>query len=138
MEENAAKNKLLLVDDDTSNLLELISILKPEYRIFTAKNGMSAIHIAEEFLPDVILLDIIMPDMSGYEVLAELQKSDKTKGIPVIFVTGADTSDEEQKGFSLGAADYIIKPYRSIIVKKRVFNQIQIINLQRELEAARG
>jgi len=136
--DNEKSNNILIVDDDTGNLLELIDILQPEYKIHTAKDGRSALQKAEKFLPDLILLDIIMPDMNGYEVLAELQKMDRTMGIPVIFVTGFDTSEDEQKGFSLGAVDYIIKPYKSIIVKQRVLNQIKIINLRRELKAARG
>ena len=135
--DNTEKNKLLLVDDDTASLLELIDILKPEYKIYTAKDGLSAIQIAEEYLPDLILLDINMPGMSGYDVLSKLQKSDSAAGIPVIFVTGFNSSDDEQKGFSLGAVDYIAKPFRRIIVKQKVFNHIQIVNLRRELEAAR-
>ena len=130
------RNSLLIVDDDTSNLMELIHILQPEYKIFTAKDGAAAIRKAESSLPDLILLDIVMPDMSGFEVLAKLKASELTKGIPVIIISGLGKSGNEDKGLALGAVDYINKPFDEIVVRLRTQNQIQIVNLQRELEAA--
>ena len=125
--DSLVKNKLLIVDDDTANLLELIDILKSEYKIYTAKNGISALEIAKKFLPDLILLDIIMPGMSGYEVLAELRKYDSTMKIPVIFVSGSDTSEDIQKGLSLGAVEYITKPYNRATVLEKVLRHIKIL-----------
>jgi len=131
------KNSLLIVDDDTGNLMELVDILQSEYNIYTAKDGTSALSRAEKFMPDLILLDIIMPGMSGYEVLGELQKSDNTMDIPVIFITGLGLAEEEQKGFSLGAVDYIVKPFNSVVVKHRIYSQMKIINLQHDLDVMR-
>jgi len=129
-------NSLLIVDDDASNLMELASILKPEYKIYAVKDGVPALEKAHEALPDLILLDVVMPDMNGFEVLAELKRSDKTKDIPVIFITGVNDSESEHKGLSIGAVDYIRKPFDPMVVKHRVRLQIQIVNLQRDLENA--
>ena len=130
------KNSILIVDDDTSNLLELTHILKSEYKIYAVKDGTTALEKAAESLPDLILLDVIMPDMSGFEVLAELKRSAQTNDIPVIFITGVNTSDNESEGLSIGAVDYIRKPFDPMVVKHRVRLQIQIINLRRDLESA--
>jgi len=129
-------NSILIVDDDTSNLLELSSILRQEYKIYAVKDGASALEKADEAVPDLILLDVIMPDMSGFDVIAELKRSDKTKDIPVIFITGVSDRESEREGLSIGAVDYIRKPFDAMIVKHRVRLQIQIINLQRDLKSA--
>ena len=128
------KNSLLIVDDVKSNIMALTRILSPEYTIYAAKNGFDAIEAANEHLPDVILLDILMPEMDGYAVITALKGSDKTRSIPVIFITGLDDPDAEEKGLSLGAADYIIKPFRTVTVQLRVRNQIQILNYVRTIE----
>jgi diguanylate cyclase (GGDEF)-like protein len=130
----ANENSLLIVDDDTSSLMELIHILQPHYKIYTAKDGASALKKAEKSPPDLILLDIIMPEMDGYEVFAELKKSENTKGIPVIFITGLDSIADEEKGLTMEAADYISKPFSPLIVKLRVRNQIQMLNQLRVIE----
>jgi diguanylate cyclase (GGDEF)-like protein len=121
------KNSLLVVDDDSSNLMVLAHILQPDYTIYTAKNGISAIKKAEKFLPDLILLDILMPDMDGYEVFSALQQSNRTKHIPVIFITGLNSLEDQKKGLELGAVDYINKPFDDMIVKLRVELQIRLI-----------
>jgi len=128
------KNSILVVDDDTSNLMELVSILQPDYKIYAVKDGASALDKANESLPDLILLDVVMPDLNGFEVLTELKKSEKTKDIPVIFITGVNEKESEREGLSIGAADYIRKPFDAVVVKHRVQLQIKIINLQRELD----
>ena len=91
-------NSVLIVDDDILNIKELNHILKPEYIVYIAKNGNDCIEAAEKFKPDVILLDIIMPDMNGYDVIAILKNSEITKNIPVIFITGLSKRDDEEKG----------------------------------------
>jgi len=131
-------NSVLIVDDDTSNLLELSHMLSLDYKVYAFKDGVSALEKAKKSLPDLILLDIIMPGMNGYEVLAELKKSEITRSIPVIFITGLNNSVDEEQGFSLGAVDYICKPFNEVIVKHRVFNQIKMVNLQRALETAQN
>jgi len=130
------KNSILVVDDNSSNLMELSYILQDEYNILTAMNGASALEKADAFLPDLILLDIIMADISGFEVLNELKSSDKVKSIPVIFITGLSGESKERVGLSIGAVDYIRKPFDEAIVKLRVKQQIEIINLRRDLENA--
>ena len=132
--ETTEKNSLLIVDDDTSNLMALTHILQPEYAIYTAKDGASALKKAEKYMPDLILLDILMPGMSGYEVFAALQNSDTAGEIPVIFITGLTNSDAEEKGLALGAVDYITKPFNATIVKLRVRHQIQIVNQLRTIK----
>jgi len=127
-------NSVLVIDDETANIIALTGILSPLYNVLAAKNGTEAIIVANEHLPDVILLDVLMPDMDGYEVLSVLKSDEKTKNIPVIFITGLDSADAESKGLALGAADYIIKPFGSDVVKLRVQNQIKIVNHIRTLE----
>ena len=130
------KNSLLVVDDDVSNLIELTQILQTEYKIFTAKDGSSALERAKKSLPDLILLDIIMPDMNGFDVISKMKKDNATKNIPVIFITGISENDNESEGLSIGAVDYIRKPFDATIVTLRVRHQIQMVNLRRELEHA--
>ena len=114
------KNIILLVDDSSNSLRRLSAILSPEYDVRMAKEGRAALKLVENDKPDLILLDILMPGMDGFEVLARLKENPETGKIPVIFITGlADESDEE-KGFLLGAADYIRKPFKAAIVKLRV------------------
>jgi len=119
------KNSVLIVDDEAANIIALTNILSPEYDIYAAKNGQDAIVLAKEHLPDVILLDILMPEMDGYEVIAALKSVELTRAIPIIFITGLVSPEEEEKGLILGASDYITKPFHSSIIKLRVQNQIQ-------------
>jgi CheY-like chemotaxis protein len=125
------KNSVLVVDDEDSNIMVLTHILNREYTVLAVKDGQDAIEIAEEFHPDIILLDVIMPDMDGYEVITLLKNSEKTQNIPVIFITGLNNPADEEKGLTLGAADYISKPFSPAIVKLRVQNHMQIINQTR-------
>jgi len=108
--------------------------LGSEYRIYASSDGEDAIETAEEFMPDIILLDIIMPGMDGYEVITALQASEKTCHIPVIFITGLDNIQAEEKGLALGAVDYITKPFNSAITKLRVRSNIKLINNVRTLQ----
>ena len=126
--EKTNKRSVLIADDDKANLITLTHILSPEYIIHAAKNGQDAIELANRHLPDVILLDILMPGMDGYEVLSLLKNKKETCDIPVIFITGLAAAEDEEKGLSLGAADYISKPLKPAIVRLRVQNQIQILN----------
>jgi len=128
------KNSVLVVDDERSNLEVLISILSPEYTVFMTKKGSSALEMANKYVPDLILLDILMPEMNGFEVLSALKASDKTRHIPVIFITGLDSVEDEEKGLELGAVDFIHKPFSAKVVKLRVRNQIHVVNQMRKLE----
>ena len=119
------KNSVLVVDDENSNIIALTHILSPDYAIYAAKNGPAGLKAAEKYLPDLILLDILMPEMDGYAVIAALKSSEKTRGIPVIFISGLSEARDEEKGLALGAADYINKPFSSAIVRQRVRNHIK-------------
>jgi len=128
------KNNLLIVDDENANLKVLTHILGSEYTIYTATNGVNAIQKAKELRPDLILLDILMPEMDGYETLSTIKRTEEIHNIPIIFITGLDSVEDEEKGLSLEAADYITKPFSAPIVKLRVRNQIQIVNQLRTIE----
>ncbi len=131
MPKHNPKPTILIVDDEKANLLALNAILSPDYAVAFAKSGGEALRLAAEIKPDLILLDIIMPDISGFETLERLKESAETMFIPVIFITGLDSEHDEEKGFTLGAVDYIKKPFKSIIVKARVNTQMQIVRQMR-------
>jgi diguanylate cyclase (GGDEF)-like protein len=117
---------VLIVDDQPIILKTLAGILKDEYRILVATSGEKAIDICtEDMPPDLILLDINMPDMDGYKVCRTLKASNLTHHIPIIFVTAETEPEEEEKGFLLGASDYIVKPFKPAVVRVRIRNQIQ-------------
>ncbi len=128
------KFSILIVDDEKSNINVLNHILKADYTLYIAKSGQAALKRAAEDKPDLILLDIIMPDMSGFEVLRQLKSSDFTREVPVIFITGLTSVEDEEKGFILGAVDYITKPFNNAIVKARVKTHIQIVKHMRTIE----
>jgi CheY-like chemotaxis protein len=125
------KNSVLIVDDEDTNIMALTHILNKEYTVSAVKDGQDAIEVAEEFRPDIILLDVVMPKMDGYAVITALKKSEKTQNIPVIFITGLNNPEDEERGLSLGAADYVYKPFSPATVKLRVQNHMQIINQTR-------
>ena len=119
------KYSVLIVDDESLNIRALTHILGPDYTLYAEKSGQGAIEAAEKLLPSVILLDIIMPGMDGYDVIKALKNSEKTKDIPVIFISGLSDADAEKKGLALGAADYLAKPFSPETVKLKVENQIK-------------
>lgn len=121
MTKNRKTRKILIVDDEPSNLDILMDLLKSEYKVVAALNGEKALEICRSSLPpDLILLDILMPDMDGYEVCEKLKANDTTKNLPVIFVTAVSEVMDETRGFRVGAVDYITKPYHPPVVKARI------------------
>ena len=128
------KNSLLIIDDEKSNLMYLTRVLGEEYTVYTSSDARKGVDLAAKHRPDLILLDILMPDMDGYETLDLLKKSDETSDIPVIFITGLDSREDEEIGLVSGAEDYITKPFSATIVNIRVRNQIKIINQMRAIE----
>ena len=114
---SSSKKKILVVDDDKFNVAALANCLKPPYEIIVALDGPSALVEVEKHKPDMILLDIIMPQMSGFDVIGELKKNESTMDIPIIFITSLDTDDIRKKGMALGAVDYVTKPYQKSVVK---------------------
>ena len=114
------KKIVLIVDDMATNIEILDSVLNGEYEVLFATNGRDALEIAKQQVPDLILLDVIMPEMDGYKVCSELKCNEKTRDIPVIFVTANNQEEDESRGFEEGVVDYITKPVRPSIVKARV------------------
>ena len=127
MSENGRKNTVLVVDDSPENIDLLGNVLKRDYEIKVALNGVKALKISgSENPPDIILLDIMMPGMDGYEVCSKLKSDAKTQDIPVIFVTSMSEVEDEAKGLKVGAIDYITKPISPAIVKARVKNHLEL------------
>ena len=126
---------VLAVDDHPINLLLLQKLLQPHYAVRTAKSGTEALQQARSATaPDLILLDVMMPDMSGYEVCRQLKADPATQDIPVIFVTSMSEIESEEQGLSLGAVDYLTKPISSPILLARVKNHLALRRQAQELE----
>lgn len=121
------RSKLLIIDDEPINIRMLDGMLRDSYEIIVALNGEQALKRATSTPPpDLILLDIQMEGMDGYEVCRRLMESDITRGIPVIFVTSLTDEEDERKGLELGAVDYITKPYRPSIIQVRLRNHLEL------------
>ncbi len=122
-----SKPTVLIVDDQPVNIQALSNLLKDTYRIIVANNGIKALELAlGTIAPTLILLDVTMPDMDGYEVCRRLKNNEDTQGIPVIFVTGRNTAEDEEEGFAIGASDYICKPFQPMVVRARVRTQVNL------------
>jgi len=128
------KNSVLIVDDETMNITTLSYILSNDYTVYIEKDGAGCIESAQSIQPDLILLDVVMPGMSGFEVLVALKSNKITKNIPVIFISSLGDIQDEELGLSLGAADYIGKPFSKSIVELRVRNQLRIVNQMRTVD----
>lgn len=128
----STKPKILIVDDETANLKILREILRDDADIQAAKSGEQALAIASKQQLTLILLDVVMPEMDGFEVIKQLKSDERTRAIPVIFITGLRDVDNEEKGFALGACDYIQKPFHAAIVSARVKLHLELIH-QRQL-----
>ena len=126
-------NKILLVDDDTKNLQVAMNILK-NYNVIYAQNGEKAFELLEKNNFDLILLDVVMPMMDGYNVCSKIKENEKTKNIPIVFLTVKDDEQDIVKGFELGAVDYITKPFYSEVLLKRVEVHLKIARLMSELK----
>jgi phosphoserine phosphatase RsbU/P len=125
---------LLLVDDEPANIQIVNSILKDIYKTRIATNGAKALELASQApAPDLILLDVMMPEMSGYEVCSRLKSADHTRDIPVIFLTGRTEIDDETKGFEVGAVDYIHKPFSPAVVQARVRTHLVLRGIREQL-----
>lgn len=116
---------ILLVDDSPDNLAFMAQGLAGRYQIKAAKSGQMALHVLEQFDVDLILLDVVMPEMTGYDVIRFVTSNPKTRHIPVVFLTGKDSQEDEKLGFELGAADYIHKPISIPLLRSRVRTHLQ-------------
>jgi len=117
---------VLVVDDDPLNIKLLIGILESEYEVLFALTGRKAVELAQQQKPDIILLDVMMPDQTGYQTCQILKESQATQDIPVIFISSLSDHIDEAKGLNCGAIDYISKPVKSAIVKSRVSNHLEL------------
>lgn len=127
---------LLLVDDEATNLKVLRHTLQNDYRLLFARDGQSALELADKERPDLILLDVMMPGMSGHDVCRQLKQDSELQAVPVIFVTALAESSDEELGLELGAVDYITKPFNPAIVRARVRNHLSLVRAD-ELKASR-
>ncbi|MCJ2164384.1 MULTISPECIES: response regulator [unclassified Pseudodesulfovibrio] len=132
--DTADRPTVLVVDDNRLNIDLLVDILKDDYKLLVALNGISALELIQNTLPDIILLDIMMPEMDGYEVCKRLKSAPRTQSIPIIFITAKAQTEDEAKGLSLGAVDYITKPVNPAIVQARIKTHLALYNQNRELE----
>lgn len=120
-----SSGKVLIVDDEELSVEFLAALLRDEYELAIARNGFEAVELAREFKPDVILMDIMMPVMDGYEALRHIIEIPDLTDIPVLFITAMTKIESEIKGLELGAHDYLAKPYNATIVKLRVKNHVR-------------
>lgn len=128
------KQRILVVDDVPENIVVLTGTLSEEYDVRAATSGEQVLRLVENELPDLILLDVMMPRMDGYEVCRRLRENPDTAAIPVIFVTAKSEDQDEAEGLALGAVDYITKPIRPAIVLARVATHLRIDRMKRRLE----
>lgn len=128
------KDTILVVDDERGNRAILTDLLGDNYKLILAKNGTQALVRAREHLPDLILLDVLMPEMNGHQLIKVLKQDDVTRHIPVIFISALDSVGDEERGLELGAVDYITKPFHPAIVKARVRNHLQAFHQRQMLE----
>ena len=131
---NQEPQKVLIADDDAINRDVLCELLQPEYTVLLAKNGAQALERAARHVPDLVLLDVMMPDMSGYEVLRRLRATPATEHVSVIFISGLDRPEDEAAGLKMGASDYIAKPFNATVVMARVALHLQLVRQRRMLE----
>jgi sigma-B regulation protein RsbU (phosphoserine phosphatase) len=149
MTQHVEKKLVLVVDDAPANLQVVRSILKDDFKIRVATSGAKALDLVKvKPHPDLILLDVMMPEMDGYEVCGILKSTPLARDIPVIFLTGKTETDDETKGFEVGAVDYIHKPFSPAVVRARVHTHLvlrearellarQLLDINNELEMAR-
>ena len=131
---DANKYKVLIVEDSKLNQEVLRRILADDYSLILAQDGIEALETIRNEHPDLILLDIVLPGADGFEILTELRKHDSTRSIPVIIISGMSKPDDEVKGLTMGAVDYITKPFHEVVVKARVDTHIRILKQMRIIE----
>lgn len=131
-----SRAKILIVDDAPVNIRTLSELLRADYEIFAALDGESALRIARESAPDLILLDILMSGLDGYQVCERLALDPATEGIPVIFITSMSGEEDERKGFEAGAVDYVVKPFSPPLVQARVRLHVSLLRARKAAEEA--
>lgn len=123
---NEMKPTVLIVDDMPDNIALVNEILKGKYRVLAATNGKRALEISQKTIPDIILMDVMMPEMDGYETCSLIREKDLLKDIPILFLTAKSDDEDEKRGLSLGASDYIIKPVSPSILTARIKTHLEL------------
>ena len=136
MAEHAHTSRILVVDDDLMSLEMLMTILSEEYAVLSATNGKEALELISRTVPDLILLDVVMPEMDGYELFQQIRQLPGLEELPMLFLTCMDEDACESRGLEMGAGDYITKPYNPHIVRLRVKNHLQLAASMRAMEVA--
>lgn len=119
-------SNILIVDDNPVSIQMLSNILRPTHEVYFATNGERALEITQQQALDMVLLDIIMPGMDGYEVCRRLKAAEKTRDIPVLCITAMSQLEQAEKGFAVGISDYLEKPFNAAIVLNRVHNYLRL------------
>ena len=130
--ENARK-RIIIVDDNASYLSVVRTLLKQYYNTYPVSSGAKLFKIMEKFIPDMVLLDISMPEMDGFEVIKRMKENPRYKDIPVVFITSKDDEDSAAQGLALGALDYVTKPFYGPLLLRRISNLLLIEQTKREL-----
>ncbi|MCI5159044.1 MAG: response regulator, partial [Candidatus Electrothrix sp. AUS1_2] len=132
------KHTILIIDDIVDNLMLLGEAMSSEYKIRVATSGVQGLELAvQEPKPDLILLDIMMPGIDGYEVCRRLKADTRTKHIPVIFLSALDKESDELQGLDAGAVDFITKPFKLEVVRARINTQLELLRMREQLQTAR-
>lgn len=135
--EEAAKDAILVVDDQPTNLKVLLSFLQTHnFQIYIADSGERALSILSKVCPDIVLLDVMMPDMDGFETCRRIKADTRVSNIPVVFMTALDSVEDKVAGFAAGGVDYITKPFQQIEVLARIRTHIMLRKRERQLEQA--
>ena len=129
----STRKRIIIVDDSVSYLSMVRNLLKSFYEVYPAPSAEKLFQIMENFIPDLILLDVDMPVMNGFEAIKVMKESPRYKDIPVIFLTGKDDENSASKGLDLGAADYITKPFFGSLLLRRIMNILLIEQQKRDL-----
>ncbi len=133
----SARPTVLAIDDGPVNLRLLKAILEPDFDVFTATSGQQGLDLATQLMPDVILLDVLMPGLDGFETCQQLKSNPELSHIPVMFITSQNDTASETRGLALGAADYLAKPLKASVARLRIANLLERENLRKQVEAQR-
>lgn len=132
----SSRKKIIIVDDNASYLSVVRVLLKPFYEVYPAPSAAKLFEVVKKFIPDLVLLDVNMPEMSGFEAISILKENPRYKDIPVVFLTSRDDEASAVKGLDLGAVDYITKPFSGPLLLKRISNILTMEQLKRDLQSS--
>jgi len=133
---DSTRKKVIIVDDNAPELSIVRNLLKTFYDVYPAPSGMKLFVLLEKFIPDLVLLDIEMPEMTGYEVIKTMKENPRFKDIPIVFITAKDDEESAVKGLEMGATDYVTKPFSGPLLLRRISNLLTMEQLKRELQVS--